>query len=154
MVVDHAGYRQFGEIEPLMKMNSMVDLLVGDSNKEQPILGELPEEVEGTRDTVSPTEPFSDLQAQLCPSAVYCCAPRTGTWYEITIANLKPVAWQKDAIEALVLENEIKQTLCELVDEHKRGRLEGVMTDFIQNKGQVISRLDSIMLLSTLTSRY
>ncbi len=130
-----------------MKMNTMMDLLVGESDKEPPILVELPDDIEGARENIPPSKPFSNLQAQLCPSEVYCCAPRTGTWYDITIANLEPVAWQKDAIESLVLEDKTKQTLCELVEEHKRGRLEGVLTDFIRNKGQVFHNQTRLITL-------
>jgi hypothetical protein len=122
----------------LYRVTTMMDLLSETAQqKEPPILTGALEEVPDAPDNFPASKPFSDLQAQLCPSALYCCLPRTTTWYSVAIANLTPVEWQKDAIEALVMAGNTKQTLCDLVEEHKRGRLEGALSDFIANKGQV-----------------
>lgn len=116
----------------------MFATLWGDADqKENPIMMGLLDNVPGAPNSVSATEPFSDLQAQLSPSALYCCLPRTTTWYSITVAHLKAVNWQKSAIEALVLHEPTKQLLCDLVEEHKKGRLTGSLSDFIRNKGEV-----------------
>jgi len=138
VVVDHAGFKQFGEVGMLSKVSNMVELMLQlNKDKENPILTGALDEKEDAPDNAAPSEPFSGLQAQLCPSAIYCCSPRTTTWYRVDVSNLKPVTWQKSAIDALVMDIATKDTLRGLVEEHKRGRLDGALNDFIENKGQV-----------------
>ncbi|KAK8035519.1 hypothetical protein PG993_010514 [Apiospora rasikravindrae] len=138
VVVDHSGYTQFKANGIFRRMTSMMDLLNGNEDREAPVSVAGLADVPSAPDNAPPSEPFSDFQAQLAPSVLYCCLPRTTTWYSVTIANLKPVEWQKEAIEGLVIERSTKQTLCDLVEEHKRGRLPDSLSDFIANKGQAL----------------
>lgn len=122
------------------------------NGKERPILIGSPDDLEGMPDNAAPSESFSNLQAQLSPSSVYCCSPRTSTWYRVSVANLTPVTWQKGALDAFVMDPDTKNTLRRLVEEHKRGRLDGALSDFIENKGQVCL-YGSKLLRSRLTCR-
>lgn len=91
----------------------------------------------GVQDEQPPSEEFSALQARLCPSTVQCCVPRTFTWYSVTIDNLKPITYEKEAMTALVIPEETKQMLLGLIEEHQRNESQGAITDFISNKGEV-----------------
>lgn len=83
------------------------------------------------------SEEFSALQACLCPSTLQCCAPRTFTWYSVTIDNLKPISYEKEAMKSLVIPEETKNFLLGLIEEHRRTESQGAITDFIANKGEV-----------------
>lgn len=95
----------------------------------------------GVQDEHEPSEEFSALQARLCPSIVECCVPRTFNWFSVTVDNLKPITYEKEAIDALVIPQDTKQMLLGLVEEHRRNESQGAITDFISNKGEV-SALD------------
>jgi len=95
------------------------------------------DDVDGVPDLSLPSVPFTPLQARLCPSTLYVCSPRTMIWYNVTIANLLPVNWQKGAIDSLVIDPMTKDTLRGLVEEHKKGNGSNGVNDFIQHKGQV-----------------
>lgn len=91
----------------------------------------------GVQDEQEPSEEFSTLQACICPSTVQCCVPRTFTWYSVTIDNLKPITYEKEAMRALVIPKDTKQMLLGLIEEHQRNESQGAITDFISNKGEV-----------------
>jgi hypothetical protein len=107
---------------------------------EAPILVGALEEVDGAPDKSSPSEPFSELQARLCPSELYCCSPRTEIWYSVTVANLKPIHWRKDALDGLVVEAGTKDILGGLVEQHKKRKSAGIIPDFMPDKGEVLNK--------------
>ncbi|KAL1877963.1 hypothetical protein Daus18300_002317 [Diaporthe australafricana] len=85
----------------------------------------------------SPANEFSSLQARLCPSTLQCCVPRTATWYTVTVDNLQPITYKKEAMDALVIPRDTKDMLIGLIEEHQRNESQGAITDFIANKGEV-----------------
>lgn len=91
----------------------------------------------GVPDEQPLSEAFSALQACLCPSTLQCCAPRTFTWHSVTIDNLKPISYEKEAMKSLVIPEETKNLLLGLIEEHQRTESQGAITDFIANKGEV-----------------
>ena len=138
MVVDHPGYKLYGEPGFVARMGSLISMFnpEGSQPENSILLGKLDEDPDAP-DAAPATDPFSNLQAQLAPSHLFCCLSRTTIWYEVTIAHLKPVEWQKAAIDSLVIPRTTKQTLCDLVEEHKKGRMAEALNDFIAHKGQV-----------------
>lgn len=105
----------------------------------------------GVKDEQPPSEDFSALQARICPSTVQCCVPRTFTWYSVTVDNLKPITYEKEAMDALVIPGETKQMLIGLIEEHRRNESQGAITDFISNKGEVNTLICSYR---TLTNKF
>lgn len=91
----------------------------------------------GVPDEQPPSIEFSSLQALLCPSPLQCCVPRNATWYSVTVDNLKPISYEKEAMDALVIPRDTKAMLLGLVEEHQRTKSQGAFTDFIANKGEV-----------------
>ncbi|KAK8135621.1 hypothetical protein PG984_003561 [Apiospora sp. TS-2023a] len=139
VVIDHSGWTQFRGNGVLRRMTTMLEFYAStNEDREAPVSVAGLEDVPGVPDSAPKSEPFTDFQAQLCPSELYCCMTRTTVWYSVTIANLTPVEWQKDAIDGLVIAHDTKQTLCDLVEEHKRGSFAGSLSDFIANKGQAL----------------
>ncbi|KAK7911166.1 p-loop containing nucleoside triphosphate hydrolase protein [Apiospora marii] len=139
VVIDHSGWTQFRGNGVLRRLTTMMEFYTSaNEEREAPVSVAGLEDVQGVPDSAPKSEPFTDFQAQLCPSELYCCLTRTTVWYSVTIANLTPVQWQKDAIEGLVIAHDTKQTLCDLVEEHKRGSFAGSLSDFIANKGQAL----------------
>lgn len=139
VVIDHSGWTQFRGNGVLRRLTTMMDLYAStNEEKEAPVSVAGLEDVQGVPDSAPKSDPFTDFQAQLCPSELYCCLTRNTVWYSVTIANLSPVQWQKDAIDGLVIAQDTKQTLCDLVEEHKKGSFAGSLSDFIANKGQVL----------------
>lgn len=102
----------------------------------------------GVQDEQPPSEEFCALQARICPSTVQCCVPRTFTWYSVTVENLKPITYEKEAMKALVLPGETKQMLIGLIEEHRRNESQGAITDFISNKGEVRTIICSCRILT------
>lgn len=121
----------------------------GGNRKEPPILMGAMEvdEFPDAPNEQDPSKEFSNLQSSLCPSTVFCCSPSTRVWYQVTLANLTDVVWRKDAMDGLIMtdsgtrdglqHNTTKETLRGLVEAHTKGQLDGTLTDFIENKGQV-----------------
>lgn len=91
----------------------------------------------GVQNELPPSEEFSALQARLCPATVQCCVPRTFNWYSVTVDNLKPITYEKEAMKALVIPQDTKKMLLGLIEEHRRNESQGAITDFISNKGEV-----------------
>ncbi|KAK8001640.1 ATPAse AAA+ type core protein [Apiospora marii] len=139
VVIDHSGWTQFRGNGVLRRLTTMMEFYTSaNEEREAPVSVAGLEDVQGVPDSAPKSEPFTDFQAQLCPSDLYCCLTRTTVWYSVTIASLTPVQWQKDAIDGLVIAHDTKQTLCDLVEEHKRGSFAGSLSDFIANKGQAL----------------
>ncbi|KAK6075787.1 AAA family ATPase [Seiridium cupressi] len=138
VVVDHSGYKQFGENAILSKVNDMMASMFDSKKKipERPVLMGALDEVEGALDDWPASKPFSQIQARLCPSELYSCAPRSTIWYYVSVANLKPIEWGKDAIDSLVIEPTTKDILRGLVEEHKKRKLDSIVSDFMPDKGQ------------------
>lgn len=87
------------------------------------------------RDEQAPSEDFTSLQAQLCPTTVKACSPRTTNWFNVSIENLTDMVWGKDAANALVLADpKTKETLVRLIQAHGNG---DASSDVIEGKGQV-----------------
>lgn len=102
----------------------------------------------GVQDEQPISDEFSALQARLCPSTVQCCVPRTFTWYSVTIDNLRPITYEKEAMNALVIPGETKQMLLGLIEEHQRNESQGAITDFISNKGEVYTLICPYRILT------
>ncbi|KAK6081606.1 AAA family ATPase [Seiridium cupressi] len=138
VVVDQSGYKQFGENAILSKVNDMMASMFDSKKKipERPVLMGALDEVEGALDDWPASKPFSQIQARLCPSELYSCAPRSTIWYYVSVANLKPIEWGKDAIDSLVIELTTKDILRGLVEEHKKRKLDSIVSDFMPDKGQ------------------
>ena len=81
-------------------------------------------------------QPFDDLQAQLCPSVVHCFTVASQRCYSIAVGAVEEVDWESDAITHLVLEENTKRRLKELVRMHQSAK-EKVIKDIIPSKGKV-----------------
>ncbi|ETS86639.1 hypothetical protein PFICI_00467 [Pestalotiopsis fici W106-1] len=137
VMADNDGWALFGDktsLPPPIKtmMSSMADA----GTSESPILVGGFDETYAKYDKCSPEDEFDALQAQLCPSQLYCCAIRTTKWYVATIASLKPIQWKREAIDNLVVNPNTKKVLRGLVEEHKKNRSQDeIISDFIPDKG-------------------
>jgi hypothetical protein len=78
---------------------------------------------------------ISRLQALLCPSLINCLCMATKRWYQVSIANLSPVKWSTNAIDALVME-EKKNIIRSLVEKHSKNS-DKVIDHFMIGKGKV-----------------
>lgn len=101
----------------------------------------LPVNIEGLEDLKDQqglSEPFSALQAQLCPATLNACSPLTMEWFEITIENATEMVWQTDSAEALVMADpKTKDTLMKLIQAHQNAKMGEMTSDVIEGKGQV-----------------
>lgn len=96
------------------------------------------EGIEDLRDEQGPSEDFSALQAQLCPTIVRACSPLTMKWFTVNIGNLTDMVWAKDSAKALVMADpNIKDTLVKLIQAHKSASEGNMPSDVIEGKGQV-----------------
>jgi len=87
-------------------------------------------------DDFHPHQKFSSLQAQLCPSSVYCYAMKTHKWFTISVSKVEEVEWVKESLDHLVLEDSIKSMLLGLVQQHRKNK-DQVLSDVIPSKGKV-----------------
>lgn len=81
---------------------------------------------------------FSDLQAQLCPSWVYCYSIKTKTFYQVSVSRIKDVEWETDVLKSLVIEEKRKKMLVGLVQQHRKNKSE-MLSDITPSKGKVRS---------------
>lgn len=147
VIVDHSGYSEFGENSMTSRLNAMMSVMFGGKDAEEAmILVGAPEDMEGVPDRALPSAPFSDLQAMLCPSTLHCYSLQRYTWYLVTLANLTQTKWEKDALGSLVMNDDTKDTLRCLVEEHKHGKQKTKLTDFILGKGQVTHQLQALVI--------
>ncbi|KAK4224660.1 putative atpase aaa+ type core [Podospora fimiseda] len=79
--------------------------------------------------------PFTDRQAQLCPSSVLCYAIKSRAWYEVSLSKLKDVEWDKSGLGSLVIDPDTKKMLAGLVEQHRKNRVRG-LSDIVQSKGK------------------
>ncbi|KAH8883295.1 P-loop containing nucleoside triphosphate hydrolase protein [Thozetella sp. PMI_491] len=78
---------------------------------------------------------FSELQSQLCPASVMCYAIKSSTWYIISVSQIGDVDWALDAFDHLVLEQDTKEMLAGLVQQHRHNK-DRVLADVIESKGK------------------
>jgi hypothetical protein len=137
VIADNDGWALFGSkaILPAPLMGFM-DGFLGGSRKEAAIVVGGFDEAFASYDRHPPSKDFDTLQAQLCPSDLFCCSIRTMKWYRVTISNLRPIEWRREAIDSLVVDGKTKRLLRGLVEEHKKSRSQDeILSDFIPDKG-------------------
>lgn len=137
LIIDHSGYVLYGEqqenrsrrqrgLPPMMRPPPEIKFSLNI------------EDLEDLKDQQGPSEPFSALQAQLCPATVNACSPLTMEWFEIAIENATEMVWQKDSADALVMADpKNKDTVMKLIQAHQNAKLGGMTSDVIEGKGQV-----------------
>jgi hypothetical protein len=69
-------------------------------------------------DGILVSENLTDEQAMLCPAVIGCFDLRSKHMYTVSVDNLQPVEWNKDAMDHLVLETKKKEMLKGLVNYH------------------------------------
>jgi hypothetical protein len=87
-------------------------------------------------DDLPATKVLSDEKARLCLPLVGCYLVENNDFYLATAEKLRPVAWDADAMERLVLEEEKKTLLEGLVSQHYSKDQNGHQRDFIPKKGE------------------
>ncbi|RDW58878.1 hypothetical protein BP6252_13354 [Coleophoma cylindrospora] len=75
------------------------------------------------------------IQAMMCPGALLCHHAESAKWYWVSINKLQEVSWRTDALDCLVLHPDKKQTLVDIVENHQKGKSDGV-PDLISGKGE------------------
>jgi hypothetical protein len=141
VIVDHDGFSMFGTGEQVLHQVSdffgpIGELMANFMTKEPLIGGSGFDNFHQEFDNTAPHEPFTKLQAQLCPSTVHCCVLRTKKWFLVTVKNLRNVEWAKHSFDHLVLDESVKQMIQGLVEQHKKNKGR-VLSDVIPSKGQV-----------------
>ena len=114
------------------------------SHREPPIkLGDF-DERNVDLDNVDAKAGFNDLQAMLCPASLNCFSLTMRKWFALSIKKLEMIEWKKSAWDHLVLDKETKDTIRNLVANHRTKSNhsdEEVMTgDVIDRKGSVCCR--------------
>lgn len=79
---------------------------------------------------------LTDQQAQLCPAVIKCASITTKQAFNVSLENLKPISWNSNAIELLVLDQSKKDLLKGLVAQHSHRAKTGDFGDLIENKGK------------------
>jgi hypothetical protein len=79
---------------------------------------------------------LTDQQAQLCPAVIKCVSISTNNDFNVSVGNLEPVSWNREAIELLVLDENKKDLLKGLVAQHSHRTKTGEFGDLIENKGK------------------
>lgn len=79
---------------------------------------------------------LTDEQAMLCPAVIGCHDLRSKKKYTVSVDNLKPVEWNKDAMDHLVLDTRKKDMLKGLVSYHSNRNRGNEQADLIAGKGQ------------------
>lgn len=121
----------------------MIDRMNSLFKEEPKIKGGGYDSVHGEYDWHPPEKPLTKLQAQLCPSLIYCFTLATNTWYQVSVKNLREVEWETAAFDHLVMEKKYKDNLRSLVEQHRSNKGK-VVTDVIRGKGKVSSHITAI----------
>lgn len=79
---------------------------------------------------------FTDEQTLFCPSAIRCFDIVSQESPIISIACLKPVKWNKTAIDQLVLREDKKEMICCLLENHGKSSTKG-LANVVPGKGAV-----------------
>lgn len=79
---------------------------------------------------------LTDQQAQLCPAVIKCVSISTKHDFNVSVENLEPISWNREAIELLVLDENKKDLLKGLVAQHSHRTKTGEFGDLIENKGK------------------
>ncbi|KAL7920174.1 P-loop containing nucleoside triphosphate hydrolase protein [Trichoderma austrokoningii] len=87
-------------------------------------------------DSLPATTKLSDEQAMLCPAVIGCHDLRSRQTYTVSVDNLQPVEWNKDAMDHLVLDTRKKDMLKGLVRHHSSRSRRNEKADLIAGKGQ------------------
>lgn len=85
---------------------------------------------------LSVSSKLTDVQAMLCPAVIGCHDLRSKKKYTVSVDNLKPVEWNKDAMDHLVLDTRKKEMLKGLVSYHSSRNRGNEQADLIAGKGQ------------------
>ncbi|KAK3295823.1 P-loop containing nucleoside triphosphate hydrolase protein [Chaetomium fimeti] len=88
-------------------------------------------------DNLPATKVLTDEEAQFCIPLVGCYAVENKEFYLVSAERLRPVAWNADAMERLVLDEENKTLLEGLVSQHyNKKQQDSHQWDFIPKKGE------------------
>jgi hypothetical protein len=87
-------------------------------------------------DDLPATKVLSDEEARLYLPLVGCYAVENNDFYLVRAEKLRPVAWDADVMERLVLDEEKKTLLEGLVSQHYSKDQNGHQRDFIPKKGE------------------
>lgn len=82
------------------------------------------------------TTKLTDEQAMLCPAVIECHDLRSKKRYMVSVDNLQPVEWNKDAMDHLVLDTRKKDMLKGLVSYHSSRNRRSERADLIVGKGE------------------
>jgi hypothetical protein len=145
VVIDHDGPQRSEDPDNRSKltipmkdvMSSLTPLLQMWSTKERAVKTGDFDERSVNYDNVPPDAPFDPLQAQLCPSSVNCFSLTAKKWFAISIDNLQPIVWDKQAWDHLVLDDEVKGTIRDVVTHHRADSDSVIHGDVITGKGNV-----------------
>ncbi|KAK1249653.1 hypothetical protein MKX08_009656 [Trichoderma sp. CBMAI-0020] len=88
------------------------------------------------RDRIAASAALSDEQAMLCPAVVGCHDLKSKQTYTVSVDNLQPIEWNKDAMDHLVLDTRKKEMLQGLVRHHSSRSRRSEKGDLIAGKGQ------------------
>jgi flagellar biosynthesis GTPase FlhF len=92
-------------------------------------------------DSMNPEKELTTLEATLCPSNLTCYSPSSRTWFSASVSRLSEIKWNASAWDHLVLDQDIKDTIMTLVQQHRVRSNEEVIGDVIEGKGNVRIRL-------------
>jgi len=67
---------------------------------------------------IDPNDEIHQAKAQLCPPILGCFYVATGKAHMVSVDNLEPITWNKEAIDHLVIAEDKKQLLKGLVAHH------------------------------------
>lgn len=79
---------------------------------------------------------LTDEQARLCPAVIGCHDLRSKKTYIVSVDNLQPIEWNRDAMNHLVLDTRKKDMLEGLVRYHSSRNRGNEKADLIAGKGQ------------------
>ena len=148
IIVDHDGSSGFEDpksqytikmpnmsemMEPVLNMISMFNT----EKKEPPVQPGNFDEAYEHFDDFPASGDFEDLQALLSPSTINCFSLTLRKWFAISVskANLRDIEWKREAFEHLVLDDNIKQTIIKLVEQHRSQEQAQIVGDVIHGKG-------------------
>jgi hypothetical protein len=99
-------------------------------------------------DDLPPEGEFADEQALFCPSSVNCFDLVSQTQLVLAISCLRPVKWNKAALDQLVLQKDKKESICSLLQNYAKEKVKD-LTNIIPGKGAVRSSIPFLFCTDT-----
>ncbi|CAG8973280.1 hypothetical protein HYALB_00000042 [Hymenoscyphus albidus] len=79
--------------------------------------------------------PWESFQAQLCPTAILSFHMESNGWHLVPVEHLQKVPWRSDMLENLVMLEEKKSLLVDLLESYKTKENAGIQ-DIVKGKGE------------------